>query len=420
MTRLNKLLMAALLIFIGIAGIQTVSAVSRTANKSVILCSNKVTGALRTINSGNCARTENKIVINKQGRRGPVGDTGAAGTNGATGNTGPTGPEGPAGPLAPRNSYSNTQLQRSAWFEAPSVAVDSVAVGSQPTQAAFDGEYLWVVNSGSDSLTRINVNDHSTTAFALTLPSGSFVSAIALMNTRFTLVYSYTDPFIPALIVSFTADGLVGQSMSSSGLTGVIDNPSSDGSLLWLPNSTNGITGFNEGFGSYGYDLSSIASGNVVSVSSAGSSLTYMVMDCTCAGGAVVLMNTASPILGTALIDLVPISINPTDSVITNDEHLWVISESDDAYIRVPIDVGADWSTTLSNSAGIVGPTAIATDGTDVYVVSQSTDSVTRIKPDGRKDSMPVGNAPVDIVYDGTYFWVINSGDNTVTKVAPF
>jgi len=90
--------MAALLIFIGIAGIQTVSAVSRTANKSVILCSNKVPGALRTINSGNCARTENKIVINKQGRRGPVGDTGAAGTNGATGNTGPTGPEGPAGP----------------------------------------------------------------------------------------------------------------------------------------------------------------------------------------------------------------------------------------------------------------------------------------------------------------------------------
>jgi hypothetical protein len=114
----------------------------------------------------------------------------------------------------------------------------------------------------------------------------------------------------------------------------------------------------------------------------------------------------------------------PTDSAITKDDTLWVISESDNSYTKIGIGDSATLNQTWNSSGSVSAPTAIATDGTDVYVVSETANTITRIKANGDAATIDfdanVSYRPVDIVFDGRYFWVVNAGSGNLVKVAPF
>jgi YVTN family beta-propeller protein len=60
-------------------------------------------------------------------------------------------------------------------------------------------------------------------------------------------------------------------------------------------------------------------------------------------------------------------------------------------------------------------PTGIAFDGSHIWVVNNSSDTVTEIQPsDGAVlGTFPVGSYPVGIAYDGTNIWVANGGYNS-------
>jgi DNA-binding beta-propeller fold protein YncE/outer membrane protein OmpA-like peptidoglycan-associated protein len=62
-------------------------------------------------------------------------------------------------------------------------------------------------------------------------------------------------------------------------------------------------------------------------------------------------------------------------------------------------------------SSFVVGPNAVAFDGTDLWVVSSSTNSVSEFNAAGAfVQSVAVGTAPVAVAADGTDVWVANSG----------
>jgi DNA-binding beta-propeller fold protein YncE len=65
-------------------------------------------------------------------------------------------------------------------------------------------------------------------------------------------------------------------------------------------------------------------------------------------------------------------------------------------------------------------PSALAFDGTFIYVANKVDNNVTRINAatgviDGAP--IPVGAAPSALAFDGTFMWVANSGGNNVTKI---
>lgn len=92
---------AGVLLLVGVLAGVTVGGgfgvIAATSTKSVTVCANKKTNALRYAKNGRCARTETKLVINQAGATGANGTNGTNGAAGAKGDTGATGAQGPAG-----------------------------------------------------------------------------------------------------------------------------------------------------------------------------------------------------------------------------------------------------------------------------------------------------------------------------------
>jgi uncharacterized repeat protein (TIGR02543 family) len=69
-------------------------------------------------------------------------------------------------------------------------------------------------------------------------------------------------------------------------------------------------------------------------------------------------------------------------------------------------------------SSFVDAPEAIANDGSHLWVVNSTDDSVTELNLDGSfVQNIPVGVAPDAVAADGTNVWVVNSGSGTVTEL---
>jgi len=65
------------------------------------------------------------------------------------------------------------------------------------------------------------------------------------------------------------------------------------------------------------------------------------------------------------------------------------------------------------------GPTLMAFDGANMWIVNHGSDSVTRLRAsDGSiLGTFSVGSQPWGVAYDGSNIWVANEGSNNVTKL---
>jgi YVTN family beta-propeller protein len=82
------------------------------------------------------------------------------------------------------------------------------------------------------------------------------------------------------------------------------------------------------------------------------------------------------------------------------------------------IDGGGDFS---APAASTTGPEAVTYDGTYVWIASQFSDSVTRVRvSDGTlAGTFAVGKRPVALLYAAGYVWVANLVSDTISKVNP-
>ena len=89
---------AGVLLLVGVlAGLTVdggVGVIAASSTKTVTVCANKKTNALRYAKNGKCKKTERKVVLNQTGAAGAKGDTGAAGAAGAAGAKGDAGTAG--------------------------------------------------------------------------------------------------------------------------------------------------------------------------------------------------------------------------------------------------------------------------------------------------------------------------------------
>jgi YVTN family beta-propeller protein len=321
------------------------------------------------------------------GTPGPTGPQGPAGTTGATG---ATGPQGPAGPItsscavtlrwdqsrcrtttvnvgnAPRGvAFDGTSLwvtnsnsnNVSKINPITNTVIATVPVGSAPSGMAFDGTSIWVANNGSVNVSKINPTTNVVTA---TVPVGIGPTGLAFDGTSIWVTNSASDSVSkinPATNVT-TADVLVG------------DNPQGiafDGAFLWVANSgSNSVT-------------------------------------------------RISPELN-AVFNTVAVSGAPT-AVAFDGIFIWVTRPQAGSLARITTD-----SFVSSPVSGMGSPQGIAFDGTDLWV-SALEDFVYRISPltnDFRQGIFLNGNPdPWGVAFDGTNVWVANRSTNTVSKLVP-
>ena len=82
------------------------------------------------------------------------------------------------------------------------------------------------------------------------------------------------------------------------------------------------------------------------------------------------------------------------------------------------IDVPSAAATDTPISSLVDSPEAIANDGSHVWVVNSTYNSVTELTENGVfVQSIVVGSAPIAVAADGTHVWVANSGSSSVTEL---
>lgn len=136
-------------------------------------------------------------------------------------------------------------------------------------------------------------------------------------------------------------------------------------------------------------------------------------------------IDTQTATFSTIALPAPPLVSSPTDIVVGSDVpggniYLWV-SDSTGRLLKLQQD-----GTVLMNQAGLpVGATAVAFDGTYVWLANGTSNSATRCLASattctvaaGTRLDVAVGQNAVDVTSDGAYVWVTNKTDGTVTKV---
>jgi YVTN family beta-propeller protein len=123
-----------------------VAAIPNSTTDVITGCYAKSDGSLRVIDAqkgAKCASGELKVSWNQKGQRGQRGQRGRVGRSGA---------RGPAGPA---NRISDRQIALLRWDRDPGSAA-IYPTGDLPYGVAFDGTNIWVTNSGSGTVSKMN------------------------------------------------------------------------------------------------------------------------------------------------------------------------------------------------------------------------------------------------------------------------
>jgi YVTN family beta-propeller protein len=264
----------------------------------------------------------------------------------------------------------------------------NITVGDSPQGVAFDGEFIWVANSGTtDSLTKVTPSTGATTTVAL--PTG----ANACLNPD-GVAYGAGSIWVACngsnrvVRINPTSNSVVANIVVGSAPREI----AYDGSI-WVTN-----------FGS-----------NTVSViSSSTNALTNTVN-----------LNTgAVPCEG-------PVGIargQVTGSGILTTERFWVACNQSNTVSRISQQtLAAPVVTNFNPGGGFAAPVGVAFDGRDVWVTSFDTVAPTttlrRIDVNGTVvEEYLVNNLPAGVLYDGRQIWVTAGGlfgGTSVSRIDP-
>jgi streptogramin lyase len=335
------------------------------------------------------------VVVDIVGYYSPV----FGGTPGTKGDPGATGPQGPVGPPGPLGSSCYAQERWAEQCEQFGIDLGSVD-GS--IALAFDGTNVWVANSATDNLTRVNAATGSTTTFAL--PAG----ASGPRDVLFDGVFLWT--------ANYYSDNLTRINLSSMAMTNIsaptMNGPAAladDGDDIFVVNNlansvtkVSGSTVFTVALPAGATAPSDIVfDGQNLWTSNSGTNNLTRLNTTTLSGTNVALPAGAT---GPAAITF--------DGVF-----LWTANTTTNNITRIPTTGSG---TNFPLPAGASGPVGITYDGRDVYVAASATDNVVRVRTaTGAGIALPVVAADFvyDVISDGTRVWAVGYGNGILGNV---
>lgn len=283
---------------------------------------------------------------------------GQEGPQGPMGPAGPKGPEGPEGPAGQRTAMSPEQIATLSWWEDPTRPA-TVNVGDQPWAVAFDGSHIWIANSGSDDVSRI---DPATDTVVATIDVGIQPTGVAFDGTHIWVANPGFGANDVAKIDPSTNTVVANVSVGASPVAVAFD-----GTHLWVLN--------------HGED-----------------------------GVSKVDPSTDTEIAAFHIGDL-------PRAVAFDGTYVWTTHLQVNYVAKIDPDAN-----TVVNTVDVgFQPSGVAFDGTHLWVANRGSGTVSKVDPaaDTVVATIDVGGMPVGVAFDGRNIWIANSSGNSVTKLRP-
>jgi YVTN family beta-propeller protein len=303
---------------------------------------------------------------------------------GATGSPSP-GPASMGGP--PPTPASSPGLP-------PTALSRTYRVGAHPQGLASDGTDIWVANTGSNSVTRL---DAATGAAVGTYAVGVEPVGVAFDKTSIW-VTNYVSNSVTKLDAATGA--LVGTYAVGTGPGGVVF----DGTNIWVADFvSNSVTKLDA------------TTGVVVGTYRVGVGPVGVAFDGTSIWVTNWHSHTVTRLAAATggLVGTYPVGTDPV-GVAFDGTSIWVANSGSNTVMKLAT-TGA-----VMGTYGVgAGPEGVALDGPTLWVTSLNSNTVTELAAatGGVVGTYGVGASPLGVAFDGTSIWVANSGSNTVTKL---
>jgi YVTN family beta-propeller protein len=315
---------------------------------------------------------------------------------GGFGPPGATGPRGPVGPSAgPCRTMTAAQIALLRWDQ----ATTACATDDEPRWVAFDGTNLWVTNSTSNTVSRINALTGATTDIAVGLyPFGVvFDGSHVWVANRDSNSLSKVDPITAAV-----TNVPLGAGAQPYGVV-------FDGTSIWTNNSSFEMLKVN-------------ATTNVVTsgggISGTGFSLAF---DGTNVWVPDQVGNTVKRVnVGTGVVTSVTVGDNPY-GVVFDGTNIWVTNGAvSGPTVDTVTKINPLTATVTATLAGFHQPRGAAFDGTWVWVSNYGGSTLTRITPaTNAMQEVVVGSTPRAMSFDGVNLWVVLGNDDRLARITP-
>ena len=254
-----------------------------------------------------------------------------------------------------------TQLGQLRWDLDPGRPL-TVGVGSQPRGIAFDGTNIWVTNSESDNVTKI---DPTTGDVIGTYAVGDYPFGIAFDGTNIWVSNRDSETLSRLNVSTGAVLSTVSLSLNSDNYALVWD-----GTHLWTNNNSYGI-------------------------------------------------HRITP--GTEVVDSygLPANSGTGFALAFDGSHIWVPSRNPASQVVYRIDVANPASAPVQVPVGSM-PYGIAFDGEAIWVANEQSNTVTKITnisaPTPTTTTLAAGVEPRGVIFDGSCIWVSNYGASTLSR----
>ena len=297
---------------------------------------------------------------------------------------------------------TNDQLAQNRWDQ-DLARPATVPVGVSPQGVAFDGSNIWVVNSGSNNVSRIDPATGSSIGSPIPLGVGVSPREIAFDGTTVWVTCFNTDSVVRIDPITGAVEG----SPISVG-----DGPIGidfDGTNIWVANfSSNNVTRINAATG--------IVVGSPIAVANGPRSMAFDGANMWVTSFNSNTITRISAATGTVVGSPITVGNAPIGPAFDGTT-MWVPTLGSDSVSRVDATTGI-----VIGSPVVVAdnPLAAAFDGTTIWVASNAGAALTRFDAaTGAIVGTPIAveNSPQDIAFDGTNMWVTRGSANSVTKI---
>jgi YVTN family beta-propeller protein len=319
---------------------------------------------------------------------------GGPGTPGPIGPPGPAGATGTQGPPGPITSSCAATLR----WDLSRCRTATVTVGSRPRGVIFDGTSIWVANSSSDTVSKINP---STNAVAATVNVGDNPVGIAFDGTSIWVANTNSANVTKINPANNTVTATVPVGSNPNYLA-------FDGTSIWVTRAPSFVTRINP-------ITNAVVNSITVGVGPQGVAFDGRNLWVANGGSSTVdkINPTTSAVLATVNVGGSPLGIAFDGS------RVWVANSASDTLSKIDPFTNAVTSVPVGNV-----PIGVMFDGTSIWVSHLLDDDVYRIDPATNVISaiIPIGPATAELwalTSDGANVWVATGNANSVVKLVP-
>lgn len=393
-----------------IDGSKVSGAVSNAVNAST---ANNVTGIVPIANGGTGSSTKNFVDLSTN-QTNIGGDKTYTGTVAVTGASGVFSGNGSGltnlnGSSIAAGTISSVQLASEALPASNSLKLLAsrrwdllkpqleFATGTNPWEAAFDGTNMWVLNAGSNNITKFRAS------------TGENLGTFPVASLPLGVIFDGSHIWVAGSSNVSKLDAASGATVGSFPVATNGRGVAFDGANVWVANSTsNNVVKLNA------------TNGAVLGTFPTGSQPTGLAFD----GANVWITNTLSHNVTKlrasdgANLGTFAVGINPR-GIVFDGTNVWIANYGGGVTRLRATDGACVAPCTFSMGGG--GPHGIAFDGVNIWVTDSDNPKVAKLRAsDGTLlGSFPVGSGPRGVAFDGANVWVANFTSNSVTRLVP-